>query len=483
MIYSQPPPPISQFARKNCVRGLDITRFYALFGVNPDREIPVIATLVNKTNATADIPGEPGAFLLSAYNPPYAWRLAPYEDSVFSDYRDAQFDNLLWVRDDDALMEKVHQFGLKYFVDIRNIFSEDDVNGVDFLRGVKNSEEENETYNITPEDIPEEMLERVDEVVERYRNDPDLLGYWICDEPFPAAYGNIATVIERIREKDPDHYSLVNIGDNEYTTDDNVEDFINRTRVRVLCYDRYNFFNGYDLNSLYFERIAMMRRHALEHGLPFYNTIQAVGTNGTSAAALDWRTPNEAEYRWLVYSSLAYGVHGIIWFHWDAEDWGVIENPDRDVIYPSLQRVNSEIRVLGPIMYHLTTTNVYHLDRTAGEPDSPNRIVRRISKNIPLLVGSFKDEAGHENYFMLMNKDYSAAVETNVTVNCILDRLEQFSVDRNEWEDVPIRRDVSGTIFMLHLRKGGGRLFRFKIKDVQYRPLPILPQPGPSARR
>ncbi len=416
----------------------------------------------------------PREFLVSAYNPPYAWRGPPYLDSVFTYYENANFDNLLWVRDEDALMEKVHQYGLKYFVDIKSLFPEVDPNGVDYLRGVKNPEEEDETYNVRPEDITEAMLQRVDRVVEKHRDDPDLMGYWICDEPFPAAYRNIARVLQRIRDKDPYHYSLVNIGDNEYTTDDNVEDFIHTTGTEVLCYDRYEFFNGYDLDDLYFQRLAMMRRHALQHHLPFYNTIQAVGTNGTSAAALDWRTPNEAEHRWLVYSSLAYGVHGIVWFHWDAEDWGVMQNPDRDLIYPSIQRVNAEIASLGPVMLHLTSTEVYHTDTNDYGTDGPDRIIREVSAGAALVVGSFKDEAGHEDYFMLMNKDYSNAVTATVSINCRLDTLDVFDVANGRWEDVPFENGTSGATFTVALRKGGGKLLRFGRKRI--RRAPLLPR-------
>ncbi len=410
----------------------------------------------------------PSTFLLSAYNPPYAWHGPPYQDSAFLYYKNAGFDTMLWVRDDDALMAKVHKFGFTYFLDIDSLFSELDANGVDYLHGVQHPDEPDEKYNVAPQDITEEMLEQVDSVVEKYKNDPSLIGYWICDEPYPSAYTNIATVIRRIRARDPNHGCLVNIGDDEYTTDENVEDFINTTGVSVLMYDRYNFFNGYDLDDLYFQRLAMMRRHALKHHIPLYNTVQAVGTNGTSVAwnspgpgeHLDWRTPNEAEHRWLVYSSLVYGVHGIVWFHWDAADWGVVENPDRNQIYRSLQHVNAEIHALGPIMERLTTTGVYHTDDTSG-PEKCTRIVRNVSNHAALIVGTFKDKTDHHHYFMLMNKDYRRTVAATVTMNAAVDHLAVFDVHQRIWKPVPFERLASGTLFTVFLRKGGGKLFRY----------------------
>ncbi len=106
----------------------------------------------------------------------------------------------------------------------------------------------------------------------------------------------------------------------------------------------------------------MICQKAVEHQIPFYDFVQAVGTNGTSASELDWRTPNLNEMRWLVYHTLDYGARGLLWFQWDAEDWGVIQNPDRDNIYTSLQEVNQEIKSLGDVMTKLRTADVYQVE-------------------------------------------------------------------------------------------------------------------------
>ncbi len=401
-------------------------------------------------------------FLLSAYNPPYAWREGPYNDTDFTYYKNANFNNFMWVRDEEGLMNKVHQYNFKFFVNIRELFSEDS-NGVDYLTGVKYWDDGSETYNEPVSAVTEEMLQEVDAVVEKYKNDPDLIGYWICDEPFPTAYGNISKVIQRIKDKDPLHYSLVNIGDNEYTTDDNIEHFIDTTKVEVLCYDRYNFFNGFDLNDDYFDLLGRMRNHALTHNIHFYNTVQAVGTNGTSAGELDWRTPNKAEHRWLAYTSLAYGVHGLIWFHWDAEDWGVVQNPDKDIIYPSLQSINAEIDSLIKIMFRLTTTRVFHIK---GNNYAGNDIVKSVSDNVDMVLGVFKDENEKENYFMLMNADYTDSLSAQITLNFEVDELKVFDVENDTWENVPFENTGDGAVYTIKLRSGSGKLYRFVKKDT-----------------
>ena len=414
-----------------------------------------------------------GEFLLSAYNPPYAWHGAPYMDSVFDYYKNAHFDNLLWVRDDDALVRQVHQHGFKYFLDVAGLIGEDELRG---------------SADGAPPVITDDKMQQLDAAIEKFKSDPDLLGYYICDEPFPSAFHNIARVVQRIREKDPERLSFVNIWpyfENEIGDDDYIEDFLQTTKVELLSYDRYNFFNGYDENDAYFAQLERIRRQALKYDIPFCNIVQAVGTNGTSVGTpgqgdeyLDWRTPNRAEHRWLVYSSLVYGVHGIIWFHWDHE-WGVTGNPDRDIIYPSLQSINAEIASLKEIMLHLTTTMVYHTDQTHNSALWAASHYITAPGSAPLVVGFFKDESGHEKYFMVMNKNYSDDITEEISMNVPLAALRTFNVVRNQWEEVPVTQKTAGATFTVHLRKGGGKLFTFRQKKMPKTGNSIVPEISP----
>ncbi len=394
-------------------------------------------------------------FLLSAYNPPYTWSGPPYVDSAFVYYKNANFDNLLCVRDDDSLMHQVHKYRLKYFLNVGALIGED------ILRGSPDS---------APPEITSQQMQQLDEAIDKYKNDSLLRGYYICDEPFPSAFSNIAKVVARIREKDPTRLGFVNIWpyfENEIGDDKYIEDFIQTTKVELLSYDRYNFFNGWDDNDEYFAQLKRIRKQALKYDIPFCNIFQGVGTNGTSADYLDWRTPNRAEHRWLVYSSLTFGVHGIIWFHWDAEDWGLVENPDRDTVYPSIQSINAEIDSLSQIMLHLFTTDVYFINNhSAPKIGTRDKFVKKASDDANLVVGAFKDEIGNENYFMLMNKSYSDAVSSQITVNCTLDSLKLFNVINNNWEAVPFEKDTAGSVFTVNLRKGGGVLFKYKSSNA-----------------
>ena len=389
---------------------------------------------------------EPEKFILSTWSPPYAWYGQPYEDTVFSYYKNANIDNVLWVRDEDALMQKVQQHELKYYLLITNII------GGEYLRA---PDEE------TPPDVTEEMLQRLDVAIDKYKDDPNLLGYHVCDEPHKQAFPNIGKVVERIREKDPTRLSFVNIWPSGDGYQEYIDGLLQICKLELLSYDRYHFHNGYDEEGSYFSNLKVIRENALKYDIPFCNIIQAIGTNGTVEARLDWRTPNEAEHRWLVYSSLAYGVHGLVWFHWHL-DWGLTGNPDREIIYPSIQNLNAEIDSLSQIMLNLTTTGAYHTKAFVDHWLLPSDgIVKSVADNANLVVGYFKDDADDESYFMLMNKDYSTNISPQVTLNYILDSLQYFNVETNTWEQVAFENNPSGSTFDLPLRAGGGKLLKF----------------------
>ncbi len=389
---------------------------------------------------------KPKEFLLSAWSPPYAWYGPPFEDSVFAYYKKANFDQILWVRDDQALMEKVHAFGFKYFLMVTPLF------GDAYLRGEEDK---------TPPAITEAMLEKLDTLIDKYKTDPNLLGYHLCDEPHVTAFPNIAKVVARIRKKDPTRLSFVNIWPNvaeDKGSGKYIDQLLQTTKLELLSYDRYPFFNDHDEVPAYFSNLMLIRTYALKYHIPFCNIIQAIGTNGTSQSRLNWRTPSEGEHRFLAYSSLAYGVHGLIWFHWHG-DWGVTGSPDREQIYRSLQSLNAEIRRIGPIMLRLTTTGVYHSRPSFGGLKLPgNGIVKAVSDNADLVIGYFKNQNGR-NYFMLMNKNYSAPVTFHVTLNGTTDDLKYFHVQSGAWQTVSTDDSTGNSVFPVTLRPGGGKLF------------------------
>ncbi len=287
------------------------------------------------------------------------------------------------------------------------------------------------------------------------------LGYYITDEPNAHAYPNLSKVVTYIREKDPTRLSFINLfptyadeeqlGTDSY--DNHVEQFIDIVKPELLSYDHYHFFNGRDGNG-YFNNLGIIRKWAMRYDIPFCNIIQAIGYD-----VLDWRIPNENEHRWLVYSTLAYGAKAIIWFHWD-HDWGLTNSPKRDQLFASIQKLNKEINIIGPVLLPLKSVAVYHTGTVpfGGEPLPIDGLVKSVDNSANLVVGIYKDPSDVD-YLMLMNRDYSDSITSTVTLNYRLDELQVFDVDSGIWKQ---SLNFSESKLVTNLRPGEGKLYKLE---------------------
>ena len=388
-------------------------------------------------------------FFLSAWSPPCAWSPPPLQDSVFEYYHKANFDLVLWVPPNRNGVDMTRRHGMRCQL-ILSWFA----GGDSYLR--------------TPDEhgypkVSAEMLAKVGNIIDQFKNEPTVTGYFIIDEPHASAYPNLGKVVSYIRSKDPERLSFINLNpgspsDNVHggiTYDEYIEQYLDIVKPELLSYDRYIFFKDHDGGD-FFSNMAIIRKWALRYDIPFCNIIQAIGTD---YSGLNWRTPTEAEHRWQVYCSLAYGAKAIIWFHWDA-DWGVTGSPDRDQLFASIKNVNTEIKAIGPEMIRLQSQAVYHTRITGvGEVLLPqNAPVASVSDNANLVIGFFKD-ANDRDYVMFTNKDYRDSVTATITLSSQFDSLAFFDIHTQQWQPVDFENRSDGAVFAVALRPGAGKLF------------------------
>ncbi len=378
-------------------------------------------------------------FLLSAWSPP------SLVDSSFDYYHKANFDLMLWVPPTEEAVALVAKYRMKCLLSVGGLFG----GGLSTPHGK------------IPPPLTAAQFSLLDDVIEKFKNDPTVVGYFITDEPWSVAFPNIGQIVAYLRAQDPDRFCYINIvgwnGNGGGNYDSFIQQLLEVVKPEILSYDHYIFYNGFDDGS-YFSNIATIRKWALRYDVPFYNIVQAMGTNDTNMSSLNWRTPSEAEHRWQAYSSLAYGAKGIVWFHWDA-DWGVIGSPDRDQIYASLKKLNAEIKSIGPVMIQLKSVAVYHSHVSyGGVPLPEGALVKSVSANADLVVGLFKDDAD-QDYAMLMNKNYHDSVTATITLNRSVQSLKYFNVDSTSWQGVDYENANEGTVFESTFRAGGGKLF------------------------
>ncbi|MCK5879750.1 MAG: hypothetical protein KAH24_08215, partial [Holophagae bacterium] len=164
-----------------------------------------------------------------------------------------------------------------------------------------------------------------------------------------------------------------------------------------------------------------------------------------------------------VYSSLAYGYTGIVWFHWD-HFWGMTAYPD-DVeagLYQSVQQLNKEMHNLGSELMQLRSVGAYHtgaLPRgTEALPDTA--IVTDVTGNNDYVVGLFRNIL-QADYIMVMNGNYNAPDNATISLKYPLSKLEIFDADAGVWSEVTnYKNGANGSVFTWYFTEGQGVLIR-----------------------
>lgn len=261
------------------------------------------------------------------------------------------------------------------------------------------------------------------EVVADYGSHPGLYGYYVQDEPNSQIFAPLAELTAELMRQDPAHVPLLNLfptyasveqlGNPTYA--DHLEQFCSIVKPPFLSYDHYALLRDGRDRTDYFENMELVGAAALRHGIPPWYILLSISHFG-------YRSPSDGEMRWQVYTALAYGMKGLLYFtyatvpEWAAEGHLAIVDPDGNPapLYPIVQKLNGEIAALGATLLGLTSTAVYHTgDIPAGCTRLAADALVTVEGEPRLVLGFFQDEQGRD-WLMVTNKDYANPVEATL---------------------------------------------------------------------
>ncbi len=321
--------------------------------------------------------------------------------------------------------------------------------------------------------------ELIAQVVADYADSPALYGYYIQDEPGYRLFKPLGEVSRALEKADPAHLPYINLFPTYASVDqlgtptyaDHLEQYLSIVTPRVLSYDHYALMKDGSLRRDYFENLELIREAALRHGVPAWNII-------LSLPHLGYRDPTAAEMRWQVYTSLAYGIKGLMYFtYWTHPNWeaagevAIVDSAGRPGrLYPIVQRLNAEMQALGRTLLGLTSTGVFH---TGDVPQGARRLGRdailRVPQEVPLLVGFLQDAEGGQ-YAMVVNRDFADPTEFDATFAPHVVGVEALSPEDGSLQPLEI---AEGKL-ALALEPGGGILLRLTTEFDYPEPPAIL---------
>lgn len=311
-------------------------------------------------------------------------------------------------------------------------------------------------------------------------DDPIVWGYSLRDEPGATLFPELSERAELVRREHPGKLAYINLfpdyadpdqlGTESY--DEHVRQYVDIVKPDVLSMDHYpRFAPGHDGRDGYCRNLAVMRKYAIQAGIPFWNffNIMPYGPH---------TDPSEAQVRWQIYTSLAYGAKGIMYFCYYTPNGNefpkggaIIARDGRKTRhYGEAQRINSEVMQLGATLMQLTSNDVIRISESAGDlpiehlAGSPILNLERASVDPPqeYLIGVFTHADGRRA--VLLN-NYRFAYTAWPTVLFDAPLHEVMEVDPSSGEEQAIIDDSPNMDgLQLSLGAGSGRLFLLPAK-------------------
>lgn len=314
--------------------------------------------------------------------------------------------------------------------------------------------------------------------VESFPDGPACWGYLLTDEPNVAAFPELAKTIATLRAERPGRLGYVNLFPN-YASPEQlgspsyhayVARFVDTVRPDVLSMDHYPLMRpNADRRDAYCDNLEVLRGESLKAGIPFWNYFHAM----PFADRID---PTEAQMRWQIFTSLAYGAKGVLYFcYWTPGkgNAGTGEFPKGGALltaegrktrhYDEARRINGELLRLGPTLMSLTSTGVRRLNTSTNVanpiPGFPIRSVARVGTDpdSTFIAGAFTQRDGHRAV-LLVNHDITYTAWPTVTFD--VPAASVFEVDKATGRLEPVVDDspeLPG--LQLSFGPGDGRLF------------------------
>ena len=305
-----------------------------------------------------------------------------------------------------------------------------------------------------------------DAVPDTLPDGPACWGYLLTDEPAASQFAGLRGRVDALRRARPGKLAYINLFP-DYATpgqlgttnyDAYLSRFAAETRPDVLSMDHYPVFRPEgDGREGYRRNLEAMRREAVAAGIPFWNFFNAMPYGPHT-------DPTEAQLRWQVFTSLAYGAKGVMYFcYWtprgdEFPKGGAILTADgrRTRHYDEATRINGVLKNLGPVLMRLTSTGVRRIQAGRTQKvEGPGPV--RVLEDGDFLAGEFRHEDGRRAV-LLSNQHFAYSGWPTVTFAAEASRVTE--VDPKTGREIPVRDDSPDMPgLQLSFDAGEGRLF------------------------
>ncbi len=284
----------------------------------------------------------------------------------------------------------------------------------------------------------EEVDAFVKEHVAGTKDDPEIFGYYITDEPGAKKYPALAMFVAAVKKYAPGKLAYINLFPSyattigadvdsqmqTYTFTEYLERYVQEVKPQFISYDNYMVEYSEDMTDqeradIYWRDLLEVRRVAQKYGLPWWNIVSSLAIRPQSSP------PNMARMALQAYTSLAAGANGLGWFLFFSPGqhiYGPINMSDEKSPTFQMQRtVNEQTVVLGKILNRFRSTSVWFSQPTDELPGNPGDLLRGVNISYQeeikdkagtpsVMVGEFRAKEGTQKAVMLVNLDFGRSI-------------------------------------------------------------------------
>jgi len=218
----------------------------------------------------------------------------------------------------------------------------------------------------------EELDLQIKEAVQKTKDDPAVVGYYVVDEPGACNFRALATAVDAVRKYAPGKLAYVNLypgyaatlGDDVDSAlgtrsyEEYLERYVDEVKPQFISYDDYMIECSEDMRNpdrliFFFTDLFAVRKVALEHDVPFWFI-------GSSLCQLDESSPpSVARFACQAYVPLAAGAEGLTWFLYFPFIWNgspVDAKGRKTLSWVYMRDVNEQVKIIGEYLRKYRST-------------------------------------------------------------------------------------------------------------------------------
>ena len=312
-----------------------------------------------------------------------------------------------------------------------------------------------------------------------------LRGYQLKDEPAARDFQGLKALTESIKTSHPGKLRYINLLPfcppsqlNATSYEDYVSSFVRIVKPDVLSFDYYPNFNAPRNSSDpsldgYRRNLAVARKFALLASIPLWNFMAVESVFGGEP------DPTESQLRWQVFTSLAYGARGFMYFtYWGAilvqrEPFKSGESSSSPVLsvnekYYQVKRINSAVLAWEPYLMDARSVGVFYCSHDDGkisvaEGVQPSEApwLKSIASTVDFLIGQFRLSDGRAA-LMIQNQNAAFNGVAKITFSSLLEKNTMTEVSSHDGNEGFVLNEGSGEVLTLTIQSGGARLLLIK---------------------